>query len=550
MGVGLFGVRRPRHEFSRSNLDLLFVSSLQRAFRNAKVPSQMVSFIVRRIIVSVLVLIAASFIMYVLVANSGNPLSDLIGSSSPNKAALIAARTAQQHLNVIPPLRWGIWLSGVGKCIIPVGGGCDLGTNFQGQPITILLPAAMTSTLQLVTLSFILAIVLGIALGVFTALRVYSGFDYTITLFSFFLYSLPSFLMAVLLKSFIALGYNNFLQDAHIPILNLVIIGVVLGLIVQLIVGGDLRRRAIVFVGTGVLSALILGGLSASDWFTHPSLGPVFIIVFNCVIGFVVVSLLAGLKNRRAILTAAINVLLSIVAYYSLQSLFNISTLGTILTLAVITLIVGLLSGYFVGGYDRGMMMRIGALTGVLSAAIVLLDRFVQSWDSYVQMVGGRPIGTVGAQTPSLGGNFWISGIDTYTHLLLPTISLLLISFAGYTRYARSGMLEVLDQDYVRTARAKGLPERTVIVRHALRNMLIPIATLIATDIGALLGGAVITETVFAISGMGALFNTGLQITDVNSVMGYFLVVAITAIGFNFLADLAYSALDPRVRVR
>ncbi|WP_345374538.1 ABC transporter permease [Frondihabitans cladoniiphilus] len=504
----------------------------------------------RRIIVSVLVLIAASFIMYVLVANSGNPLSDLIGSSSPNKAALIAARTAQQHLNVIPPLRWGIWLSGVGKCIIPVGGGCDLGTNFQGQPITILLPAAMTSTLQLVTLSFILAIVLGIALGVFTALRVYSGFDYTITLFSFFLYSLPSFLMAVLLKSFIALGYNNFLQDAHIPILNLVIIGVVLGLIVQLIVGGDLRRRAIVFVGTGVLSALILGGLSASDWFTHPSLGPVFIIVFNCVIGFVVVSLLAGLKNRRAILTAAINVLLSIVAYYSLQSLFNISTLGTILTLAVITLIVGLLSGYFVGGYDRGMMMRIGALTGVLSAAIVLLDRFVQSWDSYVQMVGGRPIGTVGAQTPSLGGNFWISGIDTYTHLLLPTISLLLISFAGYTRYARSGMLEVLDQDYVRTARAKGLPERTVIVRHALRNMLIPIATLIATDIGALLGGAVITETVFAISGMGALFNTGLQITDVNSVMGYFLVVAITAIGFNFLADLAYSALDPRVRVR
>lgn len=510
----------------------------------------MVSFIVRRIIVSILVLIAASFIMYVLVANSGNPLADLIGSSSPNKAELIAARVAQQHLNVIPPLRWGIWLSGVGKCIVPVGGGCDLGTNFQGQPISILLPQAMASTLQLVTLSFILAIVLGIALGIVTALRVYSGFDYTITLFSFFLYSLPSFLMAVLLKSFIALGYNNFLQDAHIPIVNLVIIGVVLGLIVQLIVAGPLRRRVITFLATGIISALVLGGLSASDWFTHPKLGPIFIIIVNCAIGFALVSLLAGLKNRRAMLVAAINVVISIAAYYSLQTLFNVSTLGTILLLAGITLIVGLVSGYVVGGYDRGLMMRIGALTAVLSAGIVLLDRFVQSWDTYVQEIGGRPIATVGAATPSLGGNFWISGIDTYTHLLLPTISLLLISFAGYTRYARSGMLEVLDQDYVRTARAKGLPERTVIVRHALRNMLIPIATLVATDIGALLGGAVITETVFAISGMGALFNTGLQITDVNSVMGYFLVVAITAIGFNFLADLAYSALDPRVRVR
>jgi peptide/nickel transport system permease protein len=111
-------------------------------------------------------------------------------------------------------------------------------------------------------------------------------------------------------------------------------------------------------------------------------------------------------------------------------------------------------------------------------------------------------------------------------------------------------MLEVLNQDYVRTARAKGLPERSVIVRHAFRNMLIPIATLIATDIGALLGGAIITESVFAISGMGALFNIGLGRTDVNPVMGYFLVIAITAIAFNFLADLAYAALDPRVRVR
>jgi peptide/nickel transport system permease protein len=510
----------------------------------------MVSFIVRRVIVSVLVLIAASFIMYNLVAASGNPLADLLGSSSPNRAALIQARISQQHLNLIPPLRWGVWLEGVGKCIIPIGGHCDLGVTNQNQPVAILLPQAMASTLQLVTLAFVFAIILGLALGIVTALRVYSGFDYTITLFSFFLYSLPSFLMAVLLKSFIALGYNNFLAKPTFSVLTLLIIGIVLGLLVQLIVAGSFKRRAVAFLASGIISVGVLEGLALSKWFTHPELGPVFIIVFNAAVGFGLVALLAGLNNRRALLTASINVFISIVAYFTLQGLFNESSFGTIIMLAVITLIVGLASGYFVGGYDRGLMMRIGALTAVISGGIVLLDRFVQSWDNYVNLVGGRPIATVGAQTPSLGGDVWISGIDTYTHLLLPTISLLLISFASYTRYSRSGMLEVLDQDYVRTARAKGLPERTVIVRHAFRNMLIPIATLIATDIGALLGGAVITETVFAISGMGALFNTGLQTTDLNPVMGYFLVIAITAIAFNFLADLAYAALDPRVRVR
>ncbi len=93
----------------------------------------------------------------------------------------------------------------------------------------------------------------------------------------------------------------------------------------------------------------------------------------------------------------------------------------------------------------------------------------------------------------------WRTGLDIFFHLLLPTISLLTISFAGYTRYARAGMVEVLGQDYVRTARAKGMPERVVIVRHAFRNVLIPITTLVATDLGALLGGAIITEYMFAI---------------------------------------------------
>jgi peptide/nickel transport system permease protein len=507
----------------------------------------MVSFIARRILVSVLILIAASFIMYNLAAIAGNPLQDLQSSNSPNRDQLIAARTAAQHLDVIPPLRWGIWITGVGKCVI---GQCDLGTTFNNQPVAELLPQAVGSTIQLVTFSFILAIIFGIGLGVVTALRVYSGFDYSITLVSFFLYSLPSFLMAVLLKSFIALDYNNFLVDPKIPPVNLVVIAIVVGLVIQLVVGGILKRRLVVGAISAVVTAGMLLLMQATGWFTDPSLGPVFVILFSAGIGLAMVALLAGTKNRRAWLVAGINVLVAIVCYFALQGLLNVSSGATIFILAVVTVLVGLASGWFVGGHDRGLMMRIGALTAFLSAGVILLDRFMRSWIDYTQNYVSRPIATVGSQTPGLTGDFWINGIDTYTHLLLPTISLLLISFASYTRYSRSGMLEVLDQDYVRTARAKGLPERTVIVRHALRNMLIPIATLVATDIGALLGGAIITERVFAISGMGSLFNSGLSITDVNPVMGYFLVIAITAIAFNFLADLAYSALDPRVRVR
>jgi peptide/nickel transport system permease protein len=272
------------------------------------------------------------------------------------------------------------------------------------------------------------------------------------------------------------------------------------------------------------------------------------VIVLCAAIAYLTTLIIAGLRNRRALLTAGITAGLAVVSYFSLQWLFNISSVWTLIFLALVTIAVGIIVGWFVGGYDRAMNMRIGALVAFLTGGVVLVDRFMRSWNQYVDLVGGRPIATVGAQTPGLTGDVWVTNLDTFTHLLLPTISLLLITFAGYTRYSRSGMLEVLNQDYVRTARAKGLPERTVIVRHAFRNMLIPLATLVATDIGALLGGAVITETVFAISGMGALFNSGLQRTDVNPVMGYFVVIAIMAIAFNFLADLAYAALDPRVR--
>jgi len=134
-------------------------------------------------------------------------------------------------------------------------------------------------------------------------------------------------------------------------------------------------------------------------------------------------------------------------------------------------------------------------------------------------------------------------------YMLLPAFTLGSAYAAYIARLTRGGMLEVIRQDYIRTARAKGLTERTVVVRHGFRNAMIPLATVVAFDIGALLGGAVITETVFEWNAMGRMFIEGLRNLDPNPVMAFFVVIALFAIVFNLLADITYAVLDPRIRI-
>lgn len=512
----------------------------------------MIGFVLRRIGVSILILIAASFVMFNLVALSTDPLEDLRSSNNPNKQALIDARTQLVHLDVAPPLRWAMWLGGAAKCLIPFAKMCDLGSNFHGAPVTELLPTAMSATVQMVTASIIFAILFGLMTGILSAIRENSGFDSAFTVISLFLFSLPSFLAAAMLKSFVAIGYNNFLQDPRIPIWVSLLLGAVLGLIVQAVVGGDARRRLTAFGINFVIGAGLLIYMDATGWFLTPALGPVGVPVLTIALAVGLTALLAGLHQRKAVITAGIVAALGIVAYFSLQGFFDAyATPLVLLGLAVLAIVVGLAVGWFVGGDDRKQNMRLGALLAFLISVVILIDRFMQSFPGYMSDVNGRPLATVGSGTPGYDpGNMWRSGLDVFFHLVLPTISLLVISFAQYTRYSRAGMIEVLGQDYVRTARAKGLPERVVVVRHAFRNVLIPITTLVATDLGALLGGAIITEFIFGIPGMGQLFQMSLGPGDLYPVMGYFLVIAIMAITFNFLADLSYAALDPRVRVR
>jgi peptide/nickel transport system permease protein len=197
------------------------------------------------------------------------------------------------------------------------------------------------------------------------------------------------------------------------------------------------------------------------------------------------------------------------------------------------------------------MSARTAAVVALLVSCVIFVDRAMQSWAEYSSssVIRNRPIKTIGDRESRLEGSFWVITNDTFSHLILPTLALMLISLATYTRYSRASMLEVLNQDYIRTARAKGLTERTVVIRHGFRNAMIPLATIVAFDIGGILGGAVITETVFEWNAMGRLFLTGLLSLDPNPVMAFFVVIATFAVVANLLADLLYAVLDPRIRI-
>jgi peptide/nickel transport system permease protein len=133
-------------------------------------------------------------------------------------------------------------------------------------------------------------------------------------------------------------------------------------------------------------------------------------------------------------------------------------------------------------------------------------------------------------------------------HMVLPITSIAVISIAGYSRYVRSQMLETMSQDYIRTARAKGLAERAVVFLHALKNASLPLVTIIGLDIPLLLGGAVVTETIFAWPGMGRLFIDHLGRGDAPVVMGILMIVALAVVVFQLVTDVVYAWLDPRIR--
>ena len=322
----------------------------------------MVQYVIRRLLYSVVVLIAASFLTFTFVAKTGDPLAPLVITPNISEETIERVR-AENHLDESVFVRYGYWAKDAVTN--------QFGTTLIGEEK--ILPdlwRVMKNTLQLVIVAELLAILVAVAIGVYSALRQYSAFDYTATTFSFLGLAMPLFWLALMLQVSVVYIY---------------------------------------------------------EWTGHR--------VF--------------------------------------------------------------------------------------------------------------PIANLSDVDPGTGISFWI---DRAHHLVLPVLVLMVASVAVYSRYMRASMLEVLNADYVRTARAKGLTEQRVTTKHALRNALIPIVTLVALSFGNLLGGVIVVETVFSLDGMGRYFYNALLASDPYPVMAWLMVTATMIIVFNLLADIAYAYLDPRIR--
>jgi peptide/nickel transport system permease protein len=145
--------------------------------------------------------------------------------------------------------------------------------------------------------------------------------------------------------------------------------------------------------------------------------------------------------------------------------------------------------------------------------------------------------------------SFWGQQVDFLAHLIVPIVVATFGGLAGFSRYMRQSMLEVVRQDYIQTARAKGLVERVVIGKHALRNAMLPIVTILGLSLPGLIGGSVIVESIFAIPGMGQLMVQAVFERDYPVIMGNLVIVAVITLFANLLADLSYGLVDPRIRV-
>ena len=223
-------------------------------------------------------------------------------------------------------------------------------------------------------------------------------------------------------------------------------------------------------------------------------------------------------------------------------------TLQVVLTAEVIAFVLGVLVGiysairqYSIFDYFFTSFSFLGFAMPVFWLALLLQILFV---DIYLHW-HVRIFYTSGLNSLP-GGSPW--SLDRLQHIALPVATLCIISFALYSRYMRAAMLDVLNSDYVRTARAKGLPEWRVIMGHVFRNALIPLTTVAALNIGAVFGGAIVTETVFTLDGIGFYFVQRLNALDVYAVMAYLLVTSVIIVLFNLIADVLYGFLDPRIR--
>ncbi len=492
-------------------------------------------FVVRRFLVSIPILLASTFVMFGLVTISGDPLANLRQSNNPNRDQIIAQTRLRLDLDKPFQERYFEWLKGL------LHG--DFGLNREGQDVSVLLSQAMSTTFRLIILATVLSILIGVLFGIITAVRQYSVIDYTSTFAAFLFFSLPVFWLAVLLKEFGAIKFNDYLESPGISTGGAILLGLIAGVFLGGLTPGSRRRRAVVATLSAVVVFVIMMTIDATDWLLNPGFSLPFIVLIAIAGGVGSALLFAPLSNRQVLIAGIVAALVAVVGSQVLSSWVEDPTWSRLFIMLLLTLASGALVGFLVGGtIDRRPAMSAGMSASFIVANVVCADQFISAWQP------GRTIATIGPKSPNLDAPFWETMVDYAGHQVLPTLSLALIGFATFMRFTRSSMLETLKSDYVRTAKAKGLPATQVIMRHAFRTALIPVMTVITISFATVIEGAVITERVFAWKGMGSLFIEGLLEVDPYPVMGFLLVVSVSIVLLNALADIMYAYLDPRIR--
>jgi peptide/nickel transport system permease protein len=228
------------------------------------------------------------------------------------------------------------------------------------------------------------------------------------------------------------------------------------------------------------------------------------------------------------------------------DALINSIRLGLVASFVGIS--IGLALGVFAAlkpGKLRDTAVNTGALVGFsvqpFISAVILQLIFAVQWAKWF----GEPLFPTSGMYPP--GHTGFDPVLMLKYMALPIIVVAIQTIAAYSRYMRASLLDVLNSDYLRTARAKGISERQVLVKHALRNALVPIVTLAALDIGAIVGGLIISEAIFEYPGMGKFFLTAEANGDFPELMPWMVIITSSVILFNLLADLGYAWLDPRI---
>ena len=459
-----------------------------------------IAYILRRLVQIIPLLLLISIVVFTLIElQPGDPIIDSLVLANPEMTAEDIAQLRRIYGVDLPiPVKYSRWL------MRAVQGDLGYSRLYRIPALDFILERRLPNTLALSGLAFFLALAVSIPTGIFVALRQYSLPDYLISFLNFLGFSTPVFwlgIMLIILTSLVITvpttqGAPTAPLDASVRAIE------------EEEVGGALRRNVVLETADGIVLPIPIRDLRP-----------------RVQVGSSVTAGEALATVRRELLPAG-----------------------------------GFTSGvrpYVTEGSPRSNVAGVASIRHDNGSTIVTVEGFLGT-ESYTIPPGFRVSIEDGQRVrnnQTLARRYTFRQVmafvaDRLYHLILPAFTLSVIQMAQWTRFMRSSMLEVMNLDYVRTARSKGLSEQRITYKHTLRNAMIPIITLIGLAVPGLVSGAVLTETVFNWPGMGTALLEALISKDYNVAMAVIVLLSFLTISFNLLADIAYALVDPRIQYR